>query len=177
MIKETKPPSEREYIEALMMDALDGNLSKSGERELNSFLTADPQLEKELAELKGVNHLFSDVQMVEPPADFVQNTMQMLPRPGMNRWVMGFGVSLLILSALAPLTILIYLFSTMPAQEAILLITETVLDGLAQLVLSLTELAANQPLMLAIPVIMVGSIFLWAALYRRMVGALKPVRS
>ncbi len=176
MMNETKPPDEREYVEALMMDALDGNLSKSGERELNKFLAADPQLQIEMADMQGINDLFSDVQMIEPPADFVQNTMAQLPRPTMNRWLVGFGVASLILAALAPLTILIYLFSTMPAQEAVLLITETVLDGLAQLVLSLTELAANQPLTLAIPVFMVGSIFLWAALYRRMVGSLRPVR-
>ena len=177
MMNEMKPPDDREYIEALMMDALDGNLSKSGERELNTYLAGNPDMANELAGMQEVNALFADVEMVEPSADFVANTMDMLPRPSTSRWVVGVGFALALFVALAPLAGLTYLFSNLPAQATVLQLTESILNGLAQLVLSFSELASSQPISYLIPIAMVGSILLWAAVYRRTVGAILPARS
>ncbi len=176
-MNEMKPPDDREYIEALMIDALDGNLSKSGERELNRYLATNPDLASELASMQEVNTLFSDVEMVEPPADFVVNTMDMLPRPSRSRWVVGIGFALALFITLAPLALMTYLFSSLPAQASVLQLTESILNGLAQLVLSFSELASSQPANYLIPLVMVGSILLWAAVYRRTVGAILPARS
>ena len=175
-MNETKPPDEREYIEALLLDALDGNLSRSGERELNRYLKSDPELAEELASMQSVEILFTDIEMVEPPVNFVQNTMDQIPNPAVSRWIVGFGFALTVLLALTPLAAIAYFFSNLPAQETILQLTETVLNALAQAVLSVSEFAAGQPMVYIVPIVMVGSILLWTTLYRRMVGAILPAR-
>lgn len=175
-MNETKPQDEREYIEALMMDALDGNLSKAGERELNKYLAADPALASELESLQGVDLLFSTIEMAEPPAQFVENTMANLPRPTFNRWLVGISTALVMVLALTPVVLGVYLFNNVPAQETTLQLTRSFLEGMAQLVVSLIQIIADQPLSLIVPGVMVGSIFLWVSLYRRMVGSLVPAR-
>ena len=181
MMNENKPQDEQEYIEALMMDALDGNLSKSGERELNRFLAEDPKLADMLDSLQNIDRLFSDIEMVEPPAQFVENTMANLPRPTFNRWLMGISAALVMMLALAPVILGVYLVNNISAQEAVFQLTQSFLDGMTQVVYDLTQTVAAQPLSVSVSVIvsavMIGSIFLWILLYRRMVGSLVRTRS
>lgn len=176
MFDNTNTHHDQEYIEALMMDALDGSLSKSGERELNKYLEQNPTLAEELQGMMAVESLFANAALVEPPQQFVEQTMAQLPNLTVRKWATGLvGVSVILLSIL-PIGIITFLFSNMPAQEEILALTESVLSGLAQLIMSAIGFAQTQPIALAVPAAMLGSIFLWAFTYRRMVGNLIPAR-
>lgn len=177
MLNNTDSQNEQEYIEALMMDAIDGTLSKTGKRELEVYLAKHQHLAEELSAMQAVDSLFSEPEMIEPPADFVQNTMNQLPNLTVRRWSTGLVGAFAIVLALTPLALITFLFSNMPAQTAVLGMTEAILSGLAQLVTGLVDYAAEQPIALGIPVVMFSSIFLWYVLYRRMVGSLTPVSS
>ena len=177
MLNDTDNLNEQEYIEALMMDAIDGTLSRSGQRELNRFLASDPSLAEELTAMQAVDSLFAEPQLLEPPAAFVENTMAHLPNLTVRKWTTGLLSALLIMLGLAPLALIIFLFSNLSAQTVILELTEAILSGVAQLLTGLIGSVTNQPATLAVPVIMFSSMFLWYALYRRMVGSLVPARS
>ncbi|MEM8863784.1 MAG: hypothetical protein AAGD96_36200 [Chloroflexota bacterium] len=176
MFDETNTHEDQEYLEALMLDALDGNLSKSGERELNKYLENNPALAEELKGMMAVETLFADVGLVEPPKEFVAETIAQLPNLSVRKWATGFVGALVIILGILPIALITFLFSNMPAQEAILALTESVISSLAQVVLSLFGFVQNQPIALGIPAIMIGSIFLWTITYRRMVGNLIPAR-
>lgn len=176
MLNNTDNLNEQEYIEALMMDAIDGTLSKSGRRELNSYLDANPSMAEELAAMQAVDSLFAAPQMIEPPAAFVENTMAHIPNLAVRQWTKGLLGALFIVIGLLPLAGLTFLLSNMPGQTTVLELTEAILSGAAQLLTGLIEYSTNQPITLAVPVVMFSSIFLWYALYRRMVGSLVPVR-
>ena len=176
MLHDTDNLNDQEYIEALMMDAIDGTLSRSGKRELNSYLESNPSMAEELAAMQAVDSLFAEPQMIEPPTAFVENTMAHLPNLTVRKWTTGLLGALLILLGLAPIALITLLFSNMPAQTAVLEMTEAILSGAAQLVSGLIGYVTNQPVALAVPAIMFSSIFLWYALYRRMVGSLVPAR-
>ena len=176
MFDNTHTHQDQEYIEALMMDALDGSLSKSGERELNKYLEQNPALAEELRGMMAVETLFADATLVEPPQQFVEQTMAQLPNLTMRKWATGLVGAFVILLSILPIAIITFLFSNMPAQEEILALTESILSGLAQLVMSVFGFVQNQPIALAIPAVMIGSIFLWTFTYRRMVGNLIPAR-
>jgi anti-sigma factor RsiW len=176
MLNYTDNHNEQEYIEALMMDAIDGTLSKTGKRELDNYLKANPNMALELSSMQAIDSIFASPQMIGPPAEFVQNTMAHLPSLTMHRWATGLLGALFIVLGLLPLTLITFLFSNMPAQTAVLEMAEAILSGVAQLVTGLIGYAADQPITLGIPVVMFSSIFLWYALYKRMVGRLVPVR-
>jgi len=175
MLDHTNNQTKQEYIEALMMDAVDGTLSKTGKRELDSFLAADPRLAEELMAMQAVESFFAQPQvLIEPPADFVQNTMAQLPNLTVRKWATGLIGALAIVLGLFPLALITFLFSNMPAQTAILDMTEVLLSGITQLILGIVDYTAEQPLTWVIPTMMLGSILLWFTLYRRMVGSFTP---
>lgn len=176
MFNNTDNLNDQEYIEALMMDAIDGTLSRSGKRELDNYLSSNPSMAEELAAMQAVDSLFAEPQMIEPPTAFVENTMAHLPNLTVRKWTTGLLGALVIILGLAPLALITFLFSNMPAQTVILELTEAIISGAAQLVAGLIDYASNQPVTLAVPAVMFSSIFLWYALYRRMVGSLTPVR-
>jgi anti-sigma factor RsiW len=87
-----------EGIIALMMEALDGELSAAGEAELAAHLRARPDLAAEFEKMQAVDQLLRQTPLLTPPAGFVQRTVQHLPGTRQRLW-MGVLVYTVFLAA------------------------------------------------------------------------------
>lgn len=89
---------EHEEIYALMMDALDGELTAAGQVELESHLRARPELTHEWDALQAVDRLLRETPPVPAPAGFAQRTVRALPVTPHHLWL-GAAIYFLFLAA------------------------------------------------------------------------------
>lgn len=163
-------PREEDNVYALMLDALDGELTAAQEEELASYFQKYPDLATEF-ELMGENTFdFATVQvsLASPSALFVEETIAYLPNLRLRRYVMASLAILLMVATVLPVAGLLLLLA-----NASLELVEVFVSGLAQLVYEAGYSVLTQPVFIAIIGFMLGSILLWSTMYRRLV--LRPV--
>ncbi len=176
---------DQEEIYALMMEALDGELSQTGVAELEFHLRARPRLAREWEAMRAVDALFRSAPMLQPPVNFRQQTLARLPAPR-QRLYLGIIVYFMVLaSGLIPLAALALL-----ALQFVPVFLEPVFwrslwqgalefGGLLRLMATAfvggaAEVVRQQPQVLAWLVALTGVIALWAGVYGKLV--LQPRR-
>lgn len=159
-------PNNLDSIYALMFDAIEGTLTTAQEEELASYLTEHPEFAQEMSEYGGMEDIFSTVElgMVEPPATFVEDTLAFLPNLKLRRLLSAFSVAILIVSGLLPIFLFINIINSASYE-----LFEAFVTGMVQFMLDAGFTLAAQPLSLVVVGMMLGSILLWSAIYRRMV--------
>lgn len=162
--------NELDTVYALMLDAIEGQLSDAQEEELASYLLKYPDLATELDSMKG-HTPFAErftCELATPSTAFVEETVAYLPNLRLRRYIMGSFAGLLIIVSILPFAGLFLLVA-----NASMALIEAFLSGLAQIIYNAGYSVITQPITLAIVAFMLGSILLWSTMYRRMV--LRPV--
>ena len=171
---------EMDEVYALMMDALDGELSPEKRAELEAHLQANPSLQREWSSWQAVDELFRTTPAVTPVAiDFTEQTLARLPNPSQRFWVLGGLYALLFSVGLVPLVVAAWLAGNLTpiAAPPVIFRSFTVflieLWGLSQVVLrglaiGVAEFIQQQPLILAGAFVLVGVVILWNNVYRQL---------
>ena len=172
---------QEEYMYTLMMDALDGELAEAERSELDVYLRAHPPLMREWQAMQTIDTLFRQTPALEPAADFVQRTINMLPNHQARQRVIGVIYLMLLLSGILPLLLGVWVINRVGgtlADPAILgSVGQFVVEGLqiAGALLSavfsgMGELVMQQPIIWGWLLVMGGVVFLWSGVYRQLVG-------
>lgn len=170
---------ETDEIYALMMEALDGELSEAGRLELEMGLQAHPTLWREWRALQAVDTLFKTTPALSPAAGFTQRTLARLPHSRQRLWFLGLVYVLLLLAGLVPAGIMVWVIvrvgpvlarpelirSLLEAGSNLLRLVEIVLSALVN---SLGNLVGQQPAILGWLLVMAGMVFIWNGVYRQM---------
>lgn len=179
---------DQEQLYALMMEALDGELSEAEVVRLESHLRARPRLAREWEAMRAVDALFRSSPMLQPAVNFRQQTLARLPR-SRQRLYAGVIIYLMVLaSGLIPLAAIGWIaiqFLPVLGQPAF---WRSLWQGAVQFVSLLQIMVAalfngageflrEQPLMLAWLVVLVGIVALWAGVYNRLVLQSRRVES
>lgn len=176
---------EQEELYALMMEALDGELSETGLAELESHLRARPRLAREWEAMRAVDALFRSSPVLQPAVNFRQQTLARLPG-SRQRLYAGVIIYLMILvSGLIPLAAAVWVAVqllpalTQPALLRSLWQGGIEFVGLVQLMFSaffggVGEFVREQPDIFAWGFLLVAIIALWVVVYSRLV--LQPRR-
>ena len=176
---------EQEELYALMMEALDGELSETGLAELESHLRARPRLAREWEAMRAVDALFRSSPVLQPAVNFRQQTLARLPG-SRQRLYAGVIIYLMILvSGLIPLAAAVWVAVqllpalTQPALLRSLWQGGIEFVGLVQLMVSaffggVGEFVREQPDIFAWGFLLVAIIALWVVVYSRLV--LQPRR-
>ena len=171
---------EHEEVYALMMDALDGELSATGLVELESHLRARPELAREWEALQAVEQLLRETPPVPVPAGFAQRTVRALPMTPRHLWL-GAAVYVLFLAAgVIPLLGVAWLaIQLSPALGEPALWSGFWQGALAQLnalgvILSaaaggMAQWCLQHPAAVGLPMLMVAIVLLWGGVVNRLV--------
>ncbi|MFQ5420576.1 MAG: anti-sigma factor family protein [Anaerolineae bacterium] len=170
---------EHETAYSLMMDALDGELAESRQRELEAHLQACPPCGREWQALVAIDALFRQTPALAPVADFAQRTLARLPNRRYRRWAMsvlylmllGVGVAPAVLGylavdALRPVlsepNILSSLLGTLGHFAEVLgTVLRALLSGAGEYVL-------QQPAVFGVLLVMAGLVSVWGGVYRQL---------
>lgn len=165
-------PMEDVYL--LMMEALDGELNEEQAEDLARYLQ-DPDYAQEWEALQAMDSMFTASPLLAPPPDFAQRTLAALPNRRLRVWVTSVVYLLLFISGLLPLVLggLTFLVFQTNATGGFLSVL-TQLTGVAGTVLSalwlgLSELVTQQPMVIGWSLVMLGTIYLWGGVFRRVV--------
>ena len=179
---------DHEDVYALMMEALDGELSDSGWAELESHLRARPRLAHEWEAMRAVDALFRNSPILNPAIDLTRRTVAQLPSPrqrlyaGIIIYVMLLASGLIPLGAIAWIAIQLLPVVAQPAflrglwqagvefLQLLQVMTTALLGGAG-------EFGRQQPDVLAWFVVIVAVIILWAAVYNRLVLQSRRIQS
>ncbi len=171
---------EHERYYALMMEALDGELSVDNRVLLDLHLTDCAACRREWHALVAIDRLLHQAPMLSPAAGFTQRTLAKLPNRRYRVWLLGLMYTALLLSGLLPL-----LAGAWLVQQAIPAVLNLDLLGLIwqplvslgqllatvlnALLLGLGQALVEQSAVTGLLLIMIGTIFLWSGLYRQLV--------
>ena len=164
---------------ALMMDALDGALSIEQERELQHYLQSYPELEVEWRSMQVVDSWLTNAPVVEPTADFTEQTMLRLPNLYLRRWAVALSFALVLILGMVPilgLAVAMTAFSTTDVASSLQFLTQVtgiVADALIQVLASWGGFVAQNPASIGMLLLMTGAITLWSGVYNQMVN--RPV--
>lgn len=172
---------QEERIYAMMMDALDGELTAVEQADLERHLHTNPDLMREWQALRAIDTLFKQTPALMPTADFTQRTIARLPNRRARIGVIGVIYVLLLLSGVIPLLLGIWAINRLGAvlSEPMLINTllQTLNEGLSVTGLLLRagfssagELIVQQPAVLGWMLVMAGVVFVWSGVYRQLVS-------
>jgi anti-sigma factor RsiW len=179
---------DQEELYALMMEALDGELSDSGLADLEFHLRARPRLAREWEAMRAVDALFRSSPVLQPAVSLRRQTLARLPAPR-QRLYAGVLIYLLILaSGLIPLAAVAWLAIQLapallqPAFWGSLWRAGLQFLGLVQITIAAffngaSELLRDQPSFLAWFVVLVGIVLLWIGVYNKLVLQSRRVQS
>jgi predicted anti-sigma-YlaC factor YlaD len=170
---------EHERYYALMMDALDGELSADNWVLLELHLTDCTACRREWHALVAIDRLLQQAPMLSPAAGFTQRTLARLPDHRYRIWLMGMMYTLLLLSGLVPLLAGAWLVQRAAAVISLpdlfwglgqmLVVTgQVLLTVLNALGLGLGQLLSEQPAIIGTVLIMTGIVFLWGGIYQQL---------
>lgn len=170
---------DHENYYALMMDALDGELSAEGEDTLQVHLRACPTCKQEWQAMLAIDNLFRQTPMLSPAAGFTQRTIARLPSRRARLWAMGTVYITLLLSGLIPviLFVLAMVFLLPIVQQpaiidsALQVLTKSVQLGgvvLGGLLSGVEQLFIEQPALVGWLLVMAGVVFLWSGVLRQL---------
>lgn len=167
-------------IYALMMDALDGELSASEQSELDAHLEARPTYMAEWQAMQAVHNLLERSAMVVPAADFAQRTLVRLPNRQVRVWVISAVYISLLISGILPLLLGIWVFS----QLGDVIVEPAFLQTLGQMfaegyqvatavskamISAIGQIIIEQPVLLGWLLVLGGIASLWGGVYRQLV--------
>jgi anti-sigma factor RsiW len=170
---------EEEVVYALMMDALDGELSASRWDELQAHLRTHPHLAQEWQAWQAVDQLLHATPALAPAADFTERTLARLPNLAQRRAVLGtLYTMLLILGALPVIGLAWISFLLLPLLTAtgplggVVTFAASLLT-VAQVVVkaavgSTIDFVAQYPYVLGWLFVMAGLVFLWNGVYQQL---------
>lgn len=165
---------------ALMMEALDGELSEDGLAELEFHLQARPDLAREWYAIRHVDALMRSAPVLYPAADFTQRTLARLPNARQRLWISLVIYLMILASGLIPLGAIAWLaIQLLPALiepaffrslwQGVLGFGHMVTVVLSALLNGASQFVNQQPTILAWLVVLVGIVALWAGVYSRLV--------
>ncbi|MDX1662845.1 MAG: hypothetical protein R3272_03565 [Candidatus Promineifilaceae bacterium] len=170
---------ETEEIYALMMEALDGELSEDGLAELELHLRARPNLAREWQALQAIDSLLSHAPVLAPAEGFARRTVARLPATRQRLWLGVIAYLLLLAGGVVPVAALAWAaLNLLPASVSVLLrslwqaavelvdLAATVLEALLS---GAGELVAQQPALGGWLLLMVAVVVAWVAVYHRLV--------
>lgn len=172
---------EHESTFALMMDALDGELSNDNRLTLEGHLQTCPDCQREWLALVAIDTLFRQTPAISPAAGFTQRTLARLPNRKARMWAISAVYGLLLLGGIIPL-LLIGLFVTRFGQFLTQpALVESVLDSfrnvvqvfgtiLTALLNGAGQIVIQQPTVIGWLLVMVGIVFVWGGVYRQLLG-------
>ena len=184
----TEDRMDQAELYALMMEALDGELSEAGVTELEFHLRARPRLAREWEAMRAVDALFRRSPVLQPAVDFRQKTLARLPAPR-QRLYLGIVVYLMVLaSGLIPLAALGWLALQLapvffePVFWRSLWQGAIEFAGLMQLMVGafvggVAEFLRQQPQVLGWLAALLCVVALWAGVYSRLVLQPRRVQS
>lgn len=171
-----------ERIYAMMMEALDGELTAAGWLELEADLRARPDLAREWRLLQSIDALLRETPALAPAADFVQRTLVRLPDSRQRVWALAVAYLLLLVGGLLPLGAIIWFVTAFGhalvqpglwrglahTLSAIVNVAQTVLSGLWQVLAALGRQASEQPGVWGWLFVMLGLVMLWRGVYQQL---------
>lgn len=166
-------------IYALMMDALDGDISVADQAELDAHLEARPSYMVEWQAMKAVDSLLQQSPTAMPSANFSQRTMARLPNRQVRVWVISAVYMSLLISGALPLLLGVWIFSQLGdvlVQPAFVQISLQVLSEWYQVAVTVTkamitaggQFVVQQPIVLGWFLVLGGIASLWGGLYRQL---------
>lgn len=166
-------------IYALMMDALDGELSTEERSELEDYLEARPSYKAEWQAMQAVDRLLHQSPAMAPSSHFAQMTLEHLPNRQVRIWVISLVYVSLLVSGVLPLLLGIVVFSQLgdaivePAfiQTVGQMVAEAyqVATAVSRAVISAAgQLIVEQPVVLGWLLVLGGVASLWGGLYRQL---------
>lgn len=173
---------EHEEIYMLMMEALDGDLSDSENREMVEHLATCHSCAREWQAVQTIHQLFLQTPALSPAADFTQRTLAILPNTSYRIWLIGAIYGFLLISGVLPLVVIGWLATTfapaltepafgrglVQAGSQLLSLVSAVLNAFWQGVGGLVQILTQQPAVLGWFFVMVGVVFLWGGVYRQL---------
>lgn len=167
-------------VMALMMDALDGTLSASDHDILTAQLTHHPDLAQEWEAMQLVDELFSTAPMIAPPPHLAAQTIARLPNLTMRRTVSAAVFTVLFIGGLLPFLLVVGLglmvlgdgtavYTLLDVLGNFGQFSAVVLGAFGQLLLGMGDYLGQNPAVVGIFMVMIGSIFLWSGVYRQLV--------
>ncbi|MBK8430510.1 MAG: hypothetical protein IPL28_04120 [Chloroflexi bacterium] len=164
-------------IYALMMDELDGELTPAEKYRLTTLLQQHPELAREWQAMQAVDKLFSHAPMVVPAPRmaFASRTIARLPNLRARRWAMAAVYAFLLTSGVLPVIlgalVVVGTVTISAVSFAEVWQIMTVLgQALRQILLAMGNQLGQQPAILGIILVMLGSISLWTGVYRQLVS-------
>lgn len=176
----TEEQMDQEELYALMMEALDGELSEAGLADLEFHLRARPRMAREWEAMRAVDALFRSSPVLQPAVNFRQQTLARLPAPR-QRLYLGVIIYLMVLtSGLIPLAALAWIGIQLapaliePVFWRSLWQGGVQFAGLLQLMVGaffggVAEFIREQPLALGWLVALLGVVALWIGVFNRLV--------
>jgi hypothetical protein len=169
-----------EDLLALMMDALDGTLSESDEQVLSTQLIHHPQLAQEWEAMQMIDGLFTSAPMIAAPRNFAAETIALLPNLAMRRTVSAALFTVLFIGGLLPFLFVVGLGLVVLGQgTAVYTLLDIIsnfgqfsvvlLGAFGQLLIGLGDFMSQNPAVMGTLMVMIGFIFLWTGVYRRLV--------
>ncbi|HZD10533.1 MAG TPA: hypothetical protein VE553_04255 [Candidatus Binatia bacterium] len=171
---------DQEELYALMMEALDGELSDADMVELEIHLRARPRLAREWEAMRAVDALFRSSPVLQPAVNLRQQTLARLPGSrqrlyaGVIIYLVLLASGLIPLGAIAWIAVQLFPILSQPAFVRSLWQGGVEFFGLLQVMfLALLngagEFVRQQPLALAWLIVIFGVIALWGSVYNRLV--------
>ncbi len=175
------PMHDEETVLAWLMDALDGTLPERDQQLLQMQLTYYPALAQEWEALQRVDALFTAAPSVAPPVHFASQTMALLPNLALRRTLSAALFTLLFLGGLLPFLAVVGLGAVLvsggTAVSALFTLlgslgqfSTVLLGAMSQLLLGMGAYLGQNPAVVGTLMVMIGSIFLWAGVYRQLVS-------
>ncbi|MEM7336367.1 MAG: zf-HC2 domain-containing protein [Chloroflexota bacterium] len=173
-------------IYALMMDALDGELTPAEQSELDAHLEARPSYKAEWQAMLAVDTLLRQSPAMVPAADFAQRTMARLPNQQVRLWVISAVYISLLITGILPLVLGLWVFSQLGDELVEPAFIEMALQSLAegyQVALAISRamisavggLLVQQPVLLGWLLVLGGIASLWGGIYRQLVSQTRPL--
>lgn len=171
-----------ERLSVLIMDALDGEISRQDRRELEELLVDRPDMAREWAMMQTIDTLFRETPLLQPTTDFAQRTVARLPSRRARVWAVGTLFLFILVSGALPLAVVAWLGSNYGAalsEPAVLggvgqvfgtigALLQVVTNGLWRLLTAFGEQMVQNPVIWGWMAVMIGMVLLWSGVYGRL---------
>lgn len=94
---------DQEKIYALMMDALDGEISENDSAELQQYLAYNADMAREWRAMQAIDTLFRQAPLMAAPAGFAERAMARIPKPAERLRFMSIFYLILLFAGLVPM--------------------------------------------------------------------------
>lgn len=172
---------EHDYAYALMMDALDGELTENNKLTLETHLHTCPDCLREWHALVAIETLLRTTPALSPAVGFTQRTLARLPNRRYRIWAISGIYVLLLLCGLLPMVLGAWTMARLipvlnqpalveGAMQSINTVLQLIGTVLTALFSGLGDIVMQQPAMLGWLLVIVGVISLWSGVLRELLS-------